>query len=156
MSIAVSAVIQPSRLLRWLLFGFAACCAAAALALALVQAARFHFPYACAALCAAAAVFACLAAPATARRIDISGPGEIRLLVQHRMGGAPQTPPWQLLPFCTVWPCLMLLLLHEAGQGVAVVCILPDSVSAEQFRNLALAIRTIAGRDQEFGKHKIF
>jgi hypothetical protein len=37
-----------------------------------------------------------------------------------------------------------------------VVCILPDSVSPEQFRNLALAIRSIAGRDQEFRKHKIF
>lgn len=151
MSIAVSAVIAPSRLLRLLLFGFGACCVAAAVALAGPQAARFHYPWAGAALCVAGAVLAWRAAPATTRRIDISGPGEIRLLVQHSMG-----PVMELLPFCTVWPWLMLLLLRAAGQGVTVVCILPDSVPPEQFRNIALAIRTIAGRDQEFRKHKIF
>ena len=152
MSIAVSAVIAPSRLLRLLLFGFGACCAAAAVALAGPQAARFHYPWAGAALCVAGAVLAWRAAPATTRRIDISGPGAIRLLVQHSMGA----PVLALLPMCTVWPWLIVLLLREEGQGVTALLILPDSVPPEQFRNIAVAIRTIAGRDQQFKKHKVF
>lgn len=152
MSIAVSAVVAPSRRLRLVLRGYAACCTGAALMLAGPQAARFHGAWAAAALCQAAAVAAWRAAPATTRRIDISGPGEIRLLVQHGMDAAPAL---QLLAPCTVWPGLMLLRLQAPGQGVTVLAILPDSVAPGQFRELAVAVRTIAGRDQSFGKCKI-
>jgi len=154
MSIAVCAVIRPSRLLRRIVSAYALACAGAALALAwrAAQAGTWHFPAACAALCALAAGAAWGAAPATTRRIDISGPGTIRLLVQHSMGG----PVLALLPMCTVWPWLIVLRLREAGQGVTVLLILPDSVPPEQFRNIAVAVRTIAGRDQQFKKYKIF
>lgn len=146
MSIAVCAVIRPSRLLRRIVSAYAAACAGAAAALAC------HAQLVGAALCALAACAAWRAAPPTTRRIDISGPGAIRLLVQHSVGG----PVLELLPMCTVWPWLIVLLLREAGQGVTAVLILPDSVPPEQFRNLAVAIRTIAGRDQQFKNHKIF
>lgn len=154
MSIAVCALIRPSRLLRRIVAAYAAACGCAAIALAwgAAQAPAWPLPAACAALCALAALAAWGAAPATTRRIDISGPGAIRLLVQHSMGA----PVLELLPMCTVWPWLIVLLLREAGQGVTALLILPDSVPPEQFRNIAVAIRTIAGRDEQFKNHKIF
>lgn len=155
MSIAVSAVIRPSRLLRLIVFGYAVCCAGAAVALAR-QAPAFHYATAGTLLCAGAACACWRAAPATTRRIDISGPGTIGLLVQHSMGRAQALPVLELLPMCTVWPWLIVLLLRAPGQGITAVLILSDSVSPEQFRNIAVAIRTIAGRDQQFRKHKIF
>jgi hypothetical protein len=160
MSIAVSAVIKPSRGLRVALAIYALAGAGAAMALAGVQAERFHFPYLIAALCMLGAVVAWRAARAveTTRGIDISGLGEIRLTVQHSMGAAaPEYEPAQLLPGSTVWPSLLLLLLRDGDNGVVTVMpILPDSVSPEQFRKLGVSIRTIARRDNKFfGKHKI-
>lgn len=160
MSIAVTAVIKPSRLLRLALAGYAAASVAAAVLVAAVQPARFHAPAALAAACAAVALVASRAAvqAPNARRIDISGPGEIRLSVQQSLGvAAAQNAPMQLLPGSTVWPSLLILLLRNTENGaVTVVAILPDSVNAGQFRKIAVSIRAIAGRDNKFsGKNKI-
>lgn len=159
MSIAVSAVIKPSRLLRVLLFAYAASCGGVAVVLAFVQPERFHFPLLIAFSCVLSALVAGHAAvlAQTTRRIDISGLGEIRLLVQHSMGSAQPNLAMQLLPGSTVWPSLLLLLLRDGERGaLIVVTILPDSVPAEQFRKIAVALRAIARRDNKFfRKHKI-
>jgi toxin CptA len=160
MSIAVSAVIYPSRLLRaaLALFGLASACAA--VTLALWQPGRFHAPWLLAGACLAAALLSWRGAmeSGNARRIDISGPGEIRLSVQQSLGAAPsQSGVLQLLPGSTVWPSLMILLLRDRASGVATVAaILPDCVSSDQFRKIAVAISDIARRDNKFsGKNKI-
>ncbi|SHG60451.1 protein YgfX [Massilia sp. CF038] len=146
MSIAVSAVLKPSRLLRLLITSYAACCLAAAFLLAGPQAARFHLPGVSAALCLLAAWRSVRGKHPTASRIDISGPGAIRLLVQHGMAGAPVL---HTLAACTVWPALLVLVLRNAEQGgLTVVLVLRDSVAPAQFRQLAVAIRTIALRDE--------
>jgi hypothetical protein len=163
MSIAVSAVIAPSRLLRLALCTLAAACLAAALWLA-ARPNGFHGGAALALVCLAGAVAAGRRACrcTTTRRIDISGPGEIRLLVQHSMGAAPvggarAAPPWQLAPGSTLWPGLLIVRLRRGpGAPVTVVTILPDSVPAEHFRKIAVALRAIAGRDNQLSeKHKI-
>lgn len=159
MSIAVSAVIVPSRLLRIVSLAYAACCGGAAIALAFVQGERFQFPVLIAFLCLLSALVTVQAALGrqTMRRIDISGLGEIRLLVQHSMGSAQPNLAMRLLPGSTVWPSLLLLLLRDGERGaVTAVTILPDSVPAEQFRKIAVAVRAIARRDNKFfRKHKI-
>jgi len=142
-----------------LLIAYAASSGGAAIVLAFVQPERFH----CSLLIAFFCMFCALAAghaavpTQTTRRIDISGLGEIRLLVQHSMGSAQPKLAMQLLPGSTVWPSLLLLLLRDGERGaVTVVTILPDSVPAEQFRKIAVALRAIARRDNKFfRKHKI-
>ena len=158
MSIAVSAVIKPSRLLRVALAVYAAASAGAAMALASGSAGVYLAPLVAAAcLLAALAAGRAAAVSGTTRRIDISGLGEIRLTVQQSMGEAAPRAPVQLLPGSTVWPIMLLLLLRDPGNGaLTVLAILPDSVSHEQFRKLAVCIRAIAGRDNKFlDKNKI-
>lgn len=147
MSIAVSAVIAPSCRLRWLLAAFSAALCAAAVAVGLLPA-RFAFGAAvtCAPLFAALSLgYSCtvLPAAATARRIDISGVGQLRVTVQQDMSenGAAVL----LLPGATVWPCCMLLRLRFEDGAVRPLLLLPDSVSAGDYRALAVALRALAG-----------
>jgi len=160
MSIAVSAVIKPSRLLRVALAAYAAAGAGAAVALTFGLGGRFHVPLVLAGACAAVALVAGRAAvaAATTRGIDISGLGEIRLTVQHSIGNQQGAHALvRLLPGSTVWPQLLLLLLKDADSGaVSALAILPDSVAPGQFRKIAVSINAIARRDNKFfRKNKI-
>ncbi len=160
MSIAVSAVIHCSRMQRAALAVYGAAGASVAAALVGWQGARFYYAGALAAACAMAALAALRGAweAPNARRIDISGLGEIRLSVKHSLGAeAQRTEPMRLLPGSTVWPALLILLLRDTGNGsVTVLTILPDSVETEHFRKIAVSVRAIARRDNKFsGKNKI-
>jgi toxin CptA len=160
MSIAVSAVIRPSRLLRFALSAYAAASAGAATLLVFGHAGRFHLPWLLALACTLAALAAVRAAASgeTTRRIDISGLGEIRLTVQHSIGTRRSARELvRLLPGSTVWPQLLLLVLREPDSGkVTVLAILPDSVPPGQFRNIAVSVNAIARRDNKFfRKNKI-
>ena len=160
MSIAVSAVIKPSRLLRLALAAYAASCAGAAVVLLSGHSGRYHFAQALGAVCLLGALVAARAALAgtTTRRIDISGLGEIRLTVQHSIGTRPFAPELvQLVPGSTVWPHLLLLSLRQADHGrMTILAILPDSVGPDQFRKIAVSINAIARRDNKFfRKNKI-
>ena len=147
MSIAVSAVIFPSRWLRLALAGFGAWQLLAALTLAWQGGAAD----ASAVLCGAAGGL-CLRRAVRfemTRRIDISGLGEIVLTVQQSVG-APGVAPlrMRLLPGSTLWPGgLFLRLQPDEGGRVLNLAILPDSMPGAQRRQLAVAIRAIAGRD---------
>ncbi len=159
MSIAVSALVQPSRLLR------VAFCAYAMLSMGTVgllfseYGDRFHHPRALGCACLLGAAVAWRAGGATtARQIDISGLGEIGLTVQHSIGNRLVSPSLvRLMPGSTVWPGLLLLALRDADTGLeTVLIILPDCVPSGQFRKLAVAINTIARRDNKFfNKNKI-
>lgn len=142
MSIAVSAVIVPSRLLRCaqVLFGAANLAAAAALVVRAPAAAT-------ACLLAAAVLLGALARGPTVRRIDISGLGQLRLTVQQDIGaGAARVELAEVLRGSTAWPGLMLLRLRRADGRVGALALLPDSVESGQFRCLSVAIRNIAAR----------
>lgn len=146
MSIAVSAVIVPSRRLRWLLALACACLCAAAVAMAWLLPARFAWHGAVALvplLAGLASGVACLIYPAaaTARRIDISGVGQLRLTVQQGMEGAATT--MLLLPGATAWPgCLLLRLRGDDGLGRPLL-LMPDSVSPGEYRALLVAVRAL-------------
>ncbi len=142
-----------------MLCGYALASAGAAIALLFSRAAPVHFPALLALACALASGVAGHAAArrATTRRIDISGLGEIRLTVQQSLGATAAPALVRMMPACTLWPTLLLLLLRDADNGaLTVLIILPDSVPHEQFRKLGVALRAIAGRDNKFSeKHKI-
>lgn len=149
MSIAVSAVIVPSRLLRRVLlcFGLANLGAGAALGAGLAQ--PFWLPWLGAGACLLAGTLL-LCAPAAlpkVRRIDISGLGQLRLTVQQGIGAnAATAAPMRLWPGSTVWPGLMVLRLRGDDGADMRIALLPDSVEPGQFRRVSVAIRDIAGR----------
>ncbi len=159
MPLALCAVIAPSRLLRWALALHATAGAAAAIVLLSGYGGSFYGPHAIAAACALAALLAGRAAalPPTARQLDISGLGELRLTVQQSLGSAPaQARIVQLAPGSTLWPALLVLHLHGAGPGATVLLIVPGCVAPGQFRKIAVSIRAIARRDNKFvEKNKI-
>jgi toxin CptA len=133
MSIAVSVLVRPSRLLRLLQGGFCLSLALAACAVPPEQAW----------LLAAAALAALHTAirPVKPVHIDISGVGRIRLTVYQYSGAE-----MRLLAGSTFWPQLMLLRLQPAQGRSCWLLVLPDSVARQQFRRLALALRAIAAR----------
>lgn len=147
-SIALTAVVLPSRRLRAALLLFALQSAAAALTV-LLTAERFHFPWLIAAFCALACALAlhARARHAKAHQIDVSGLGQIRLTVQRSMNSTPVAVPVQLLPASTLWPRLLLLILRDGAGQVSAVVVLPDSVSPATFRALALACRALCRRE---------
>lgn len=150
MSIAVSAVIVPSRLVRRVLLCYGLANLGAGAALGAKFAPPFALPWCCAAACllAGAAVLRCLVRLPNVRRIDISGVGQIRLTVQQGIGtgGAPPPVPMRLLPGSTVWPGLILLRLCGEDGARCALALLPDSVAAGQFRRVSVALRDIASR----------
>jgi len=152
MSIAVSAVITPPRLLRFALGGFVAANLVAAVVLGLGLAGPFRLPMAgaCACLLAGAALAAALARSRKVRRIDISGLGQLRVTVQQETGSnQTRTDLAELLSGSTVWPGLMVLRLRRADGVVGALTLLPDSVEPGQFRRLSVAIRYIAMRKKQ-------
>ncbi|WP_156885539.1 protein YgfX [Massilia niastensis] len=144
MSIAVTAVVAPSRRLRWLLAVFCASLLAAALAVGLVLPMDFASRLAALAPLLAGLVLGREAASRpTARRIDISGLGQLRLTVQQDVRPPVVGMPVTLLAGSTVWSCCMLLRLRAESGAVWRLVLLPDSVSAGEYRALAVALRAV-------------
>jgi len=158
MSIAVSAVVQPSRLLSWLCA--AICCACAALGLALllgaVPAVQTGFAVILAAICFICTGFGLrsLRRCRQAWQLDISGVGQIRL--SRALPDAAKCLPngensasdsgllVRLLADSTMWPNFLLLRLRDGEGRVYNVAVLPDSLPGEAFRALSVACRWIA------------
>lgn len=165
MSFAVSAVIAPSRRLRWLVVAFCALLFATAAVVGLVVPGRFAGGglLAVLPLCAALSLAvrsrpwsssrANFPRTGTRRRIDVSGPGQIRLTVQQTMqaGSAHAT----LLPGATVWPACIVLRLRTDDGAIHPLVLLPDALSAGQYRALAVAVRALAQRDAKSSSKKI-
>ena len=147
MSIAVSALVRPSRVHRCLL----GACALVHCAMAFALMLGLPFPYlggapmALLPACAAAVLLAaCLRAPKT-RWIDISGTGDLRVTVQQdvRTDAAVSTA---LLPGSSVWPLLMVLRYGEPGGRSHRLVIGRDAVDAATWRALAVALAVVGRR----------
>lgn len=159
MSIAVSAVVVPSRRLRALSAGFALANLAAAILAACVLRDRLHAAPLSAIFFLVAAV--CLSHAALRKtktlRIDVSGLGQVRLTVQQDLrtsdaGDGPVAGPAAttvaILPGSTVWPHLMLLLLRAERGALTVLPVLRDSLTPQQFRALSVAVRAAGGQGE--------
>lgn len=150
MSIAVTAVVAPSRRLRLLLAAFSASLVTAALAVGWLLPERFLTPWAgLPPLLAALALGHDALRAATVRRIDISGPGQLRLTVQQDLGPASPGVPASLMAGAVVWPCCMLLRLRAESGAVWRVAALPDGMVPGDYRALAVALRAVAARTQK-------
>ena len=161
MTIAVSAVVRPSRIHRSLLVGAGLALFAAALAVGLPASARYHASLFQAAILVGAGAVLMHAGSACAKthRIDISGTGEVALTVQqglrmHGAGAADGAAAVALLPGSVVWPPLMLLRLQEPGGHVHVLPVWRDSVEPGAWRALAVAVLAIGRRAGKHTEHE--
>ena len=152
MSIAISTVVKPSRLLLAMV---GAMCTGIVLAgvligLGIVSDLAFWSRVAVTSACIglASTVFVSALRTRRAWRIDISADGQIRLT---RIAVAADSQ-WtgelvRLLPDSTLWSHLLMLRLQSAEGRSSVVPVLPGSVSKGEFRSLAVACRWVAAHN---------
>lgn len=149
-TIAISALVAPSRRLR-LGFGvlaFVHLGAAAYTAAILPERLAFAFPCALFFLLAALFLLHGCASLTKMHQIDVSGTGAVRLTVQQKVGAelaVDATADVTLLPGSLLWPQLMLLRLGDAGGKCRVVPVLRDSLAPDEYRALRVALGTLAG-----------
>ena len=152
MSIAVSATIKPSRLLFWLQLAMTSCVLAVGVCVGFGMTGNYAVP-AKAAIASASLIFAFLALfhirqQRKTFRLDISGIGKIR--IRHDEDGHQAfAAEWEIVRLTeasTLWPKLMFLCLESELGRNTVLCVLPDCVSAAEFRALSVACRWIAAR----------
>jgi toxin CptA len=148
MTIAVSALVRPSRIQRlvWGACGLALCASALAVGLVVPESFLCQPLVAFALGGAGAAVLAATTVCVKTHRIDISGTGDLRVTVQQGVGGAPPDGRAVLLPGSVVWPMLMLLRHAAPGAGPRVVAVWRDSVDAAAWRALAVALAVVGRR----------
>lgn len=159
MSIAVSAVVHPSRVLLSLLFSMAAL--AAAIGAAVLAGWLGDLDVMHRAAVGTPPVFMAFfgfyhgVRHRKTLHIDISGDGGIRIAepVSGNPCGAENSPHLvsdgtvvEMLDNSTIWPSLLVLRLRADDGCITVVPILPDSVSKDAFRALSVACRWIAAR----------
>jgi hypothetical protein len=168
MSIAVSAVVNPS---RYLLAAVCALCLGILFIGAMVGFGLVgDLPVQIRLALAIFSVFlACFGVCHTVRNqnalhIDISGVGQLRLTRADASIGSCQEKNWphvkrhgevvRLLKDSTIWPHLLLLRLQTDSGKITVIPVLPDSVSRDAFRALSVACRWIAAHNNS-AEHKI-
>ena len=159
MSIAVSVVVYPSRILRILLFSVASLVAGVGIAVLIGWLGELDLlPRALAGVPIVFMAFFGFYHGVRHRKtlhIDISGAGQIR--VAEEFSSSPcerEVDPHlrsngtvvEMLDDSTLWPGLLVLRLRAGNGRVTVVPILLDCVSKEAFRALSVACRWIAAR----------
>jgi len=149
-SIAVSALVVPSRRLRIAVALYALANLGAAWVCLAILPERFVFSVVCALFFFIAALFllhGCTRLDKT-HRIDVSGTGALRLTVQQEVGTGPAAATdiaVSLLPGSLLWPQLMLLRLGDAGGAAYTVAVLRDSLGPTEYRRLRVALGTLDG-----------
>lgn len=158
MSIAVSAVVKPSRLLFLLVGGMSLILllVAGLIAFGSIGNLSIATRLVLALMCVAAALYAFFRAMpgGEIHAIQIAGTGQIRVVVLKKHASVAledlvATEPGELmhlLPVSTLWSGLLLLHLQNGQQKIIVMPILPDSVTQQSFKALLVACRWIAAR----------
>ena len=160
MSIAVSSVVRPSRLLLTMMGAMSLLCFAIGIMIAsgltgeLSPAVRF--PIAAFTIFLAFFGFYHGAGYGKPIHIDISGTGQLRLTAM-RADRACTEINWphvdgsgevvRMMNNSTLWPRLLLLRLQSGSGKIIIVPILPDSVSRDSFLALSVACRWIAAQN---------
>ena len=153
MSIAVSALVRPSRLLAQLSVLMGILLILTLTLLERIAEEPWHHALAivCAIVSGMMVLFPCRSRKAV--RIDITGIGQIRLVDTSLVTDAALTQPSgsagevvQLLRSSTFWSSLMVLHLQSDSGRTTVLIILQDSMDDEAFRSLSVACRWIAAK----------
>jgi toxin CptA len=157
MPIAVSAIVRPSRVHRFVTIGAGLSLFAAACAVGLFAPLRFQANFFQAVLLAGAGAVLMHAGSRRAKthQIDISGTGDVVLTVQQglRKPGVASTPENRdsaagvaLMPGSVVWPFLMLLRFQDDTARMHVLPLWRDSLGPADWRLLVVAVLAIGRR----------
>jgi toxin CptA len=159
MSIAVTAVVKPSRRLSAVVSAMcmAVLSGGTAIGFGLVGDLTFvlRMTVLLACMMGASYAFYNVVMVRTAHEIHISGAGQMRLAVWvhgirgKRVSSEAQAEAVKLLASSTLWSGLLILHLQNEKRQTEVVRVLPDSVSAESFKALLVACRWIVMRHPE-------
>ena len=153
MSIAVSAIIRPSRMLAALVLAMSGVLFGAAALLWLQADSLLHdvLAGACALTGSALGLFPLLRRKSV--HIDVTGIGQIRLVDTSPDAQFVSTSPSvrsvevvQMLRDSTFWSSLMVLRLQSGSGRVTVLTIFPDSMERSAFHTLSVACRWVAAR----------
>ena len=161
MSIAVSAIIRPSRLMQAVVMLFSAVLFATAVLLRLRLTGKLPdlsldvLTLICVGACCA--VFFIAIARKKSYRLDVSGNGQIRLSEYKPTTAASSTDRRahfdgsgevvQLLRDSTLWPMMLLLRLQSHTGRVTIVPVFPDSTERRAFRAVCVACHWIAAQN---------
>ena len=157
MSIAISAVVQPSRMLTFIVMTMTALCVGISMYTAMVVA--DYLPLAPRLALPALALFGVVLVCRWVKfyripyRIDISNAGQIRIALPQSRDEKNITPQnsesdvqFFLLPTSTIWATMLVLNLRSDNGKAITLMMFYDSLSRESFRTLSVACRWIAGR----------
>jgi toxin CptA len=160
MTIAVSVLVRPSRILLTLVTGMSA-------SVSICGGLFFFAPHDVLSLLSLASLltvcivigltaFFLMCSGRKAFRIDISGTGQIRLNDTSRGdvlsdGGGTGSQIVQLLSNSTLWATLLILRLQSEAGRVTVVPVFPDSLGCDDFRAVCVACRWIAAQNIRSG-----
>ncbi|WP_194721506.1 protein YgfX [Noviherbaspirillum malthae] len=160
MSIAVSAIVKPSRILGALMLAMAALASTVGILVGLGVVGELAGPLrAILAVCIPILSFFGFYHGMRSRKpiqLDISGIGQIRIAEwsdetscreSKRTHVGLNGDEVRLLPESTFWPLMLLLRLEDVNGRVVTVPVLPDSVSRDGFRALSVACRWIAANE---------
>lgn len=161
MSIAVSAIIRPSRLMQVVVILFGAVLLATAMLLWLRLTCKIPDSVLGVLILVCVgegcAVFFIASARKKSYRLDISGNGQIRLSEYRPTTAASSTERRadidgsgevvQLLRDSTLWPMLLLLRLQSHTGRVTIVPVFPDSTERRAFRAVCVACHWIAAQN---------
>lgn len=159
MSIAISAVIRPSRLILFsmLVMGLGTFSFGILVGTGWIGNFSIHGRLVIAFVCIGSALFSIFHHFRTRKtlRIDISGIGQIRLLEYTEVARSfamwqrvteKSEEEYQMMEGSTLWPNLLFLRLKSSDGRVEKISILPDSVMPDEFRALSIAFCWIAAR----------
>jgi toxin CptA len=168
MSIAVSAIVLPSRFLR-VMVGVL-CAGVGMIGAVIAFAYSAELPLLARTLVVVFSAFAAVfgfyhdGGSRKPLHIDISGSGQFRLTEASSADTCKQTnrphlnkagEVFRLLENSTIWPHLLLLRLQDDSGKITTLPILPDCVSRDCFRALSVACRWIAARGELQGREEI-
>ena len=161
MSIAVSAVVHPSKLLFALAISMGLGIGLLGIIIGAGGVGNLSLltrtAVACACVFVSVWTFYYSIATRKSHHIDISGVGQIRLAEHNELaastsqGNSRQSWPTgevvQLMANSTLWPYLLLLRLQTKDRQIRILIILPDCVGADSFRALSVACRWVAAHN---------
>jgi len=150
-AIALSALVLPSRRLRFAVGLYALVNLFAAAASLAILHDRLVFSSVCALFFLIAALFLLRGRTRLdmTHRIDVSGTGGLHLTVQQEVGAGPVAATGtdvSMLPGSLLWPHIMLLRLGDADGATYIVPVLRDSLDPTEYRRLRVALGTLDGR----------
>ena len=163
MSIAVSAVVQPSRILLFIVIAMVSLCLSIGLYFAVGMngsipiVARVVIPLF--SLCGAIAVCSWIKSYRLPYRIDILESGHVRFFPSGTLAqkdvlvtdDGTDDAFFHVLPTSTTWSSMLVLNLRSDDGLAATAVILPDCLTPESFREISVACRWISGR----GDHRV-